>query len=139
MKRICMPQAAAFAAIAFVGLACLGCASQPKPIPADLGSSELVQRAQEASDGYNYDQAIAYYQAVLNRFGEDPSLVCMGRYEIAFIYYKQGKYQASNELFTKLLASYDAEGGDQLPPRYKILAEKVQPKVQAGLSASKKK
>ena len=138
MKRMSMPSAAAFAAIAVVGLACLGCASQPKPIPADLSSSELVQRAQEASDGYHYDQAISYYQAVLDRFGEDPALVCMGRYEIAFIYYKQGKYQASEELFTKLLASYDAEGGDQLPPRYKILAGKVQPKVQAALKAGKK-
>lgn len=139
MKRMRFTTAALCAVLGLASLAFAACASQPKPIPESLSSKELVQRAQEASDGYRYDQAVAYYQAILDRFGDDPALVCMGQYEIAFIYYKEGKYAASNELLTKLLASYDAEGGDQLPPAYKILAQKVQPTVQAALGASKKK
>ena len=127
-----------FAILPLVAAVAMGCASVPKSIPEDLSSSELVQRAQEATDAYNYDAAIAYYQATIDRFGGDPAILCMGEYEIAFIYYKQGKYAASAELFEKLLARYAAPGGESLPARYQTLAEKVLPKVKAGVAADKK-
>jgi len=127
-----------FAILPLVAAVAMGCASVPKSIPEDLSSSELVQRAQEATDAYNYNAAIAYYQAAIDRFGGDPAIMCMGEYEIAFIYYKQGKYTASAELFEKLLARYAAPGGESLPARYQILAEKVLPKVKAGVAADKK-
>jgi len=109
-----------FAILPLVAAVAMGCASVPKSIPEDLSSSELVQRAQEATDAYNYDAAIAYYQAAIDRFGGDPAIMCMGEYEIAFIYYKQGKYAQSAELFEKLLARYAAPGGESLPARYQI-------------------
>lgn len=115
----------------------LACASVPTSIPESLTVDELVQRAQEASDAYNYAAAVAYYQAAMDRFGADPAVLCMGEYETAFIYYKQGRYPASVELFNKLLARYDAPGGQSLPPRYRILAEKVLAKIQASSSSAK--
>lgn len=42
------------------------CASAPKPIPADVSLSELVQRAQEATDKYDDATAIACYQAAMD-------------------------------------------------------------------------
>jgi outer membrane protein assembly factor BamD (BamD/ComL family) len=37
-------------------------------IPEDLTAAELVQRGQEASDRNRYNNALQYYQAVLERF-----------------------------------------------------------------------
>lgn len=127
-----------FAILPLAAAVAMGCASVPRSIPEDLSSSELVQRAQEATDAYNYGAAIVYYQAAIDRFGGDPAILCMGEYEIAFIYYKQGKYAASVELFEKLLARYAAPGGDSLPPRYRILAEKVLPEAKAGMTTATK-
>ena len=115
----------------------VACASAPKTIPESLSSSELVQRAQEASDGYNYPAAIAYYTAAIERFGSDPSILSMGEYEIAFIYYKEAKYKESHELFTKLLALYDGPDAASYPPTYATLARKVFPKVEAALKIKK--
>lgn len=134
MRKILLT-GAAILALALV----LGCSTAPKPVPEGLSSSELIQRAQEASDAYNYDQAVAYYKAVMERYSTDPSMEAMGDYEIAFIYYKQEKYQAAEDLFKSLLALYDAPSGATLPPRYKTLAIKVMPAVEEALAAQAKK
>jgi hypothetical protein len=132
MKKILVP-----ALIMLCGFILAGCATVPKDIPESLTVDELVQKAQEASDSYNYDAAIAYYKVAMDRYGGDPAVLCMGEYETAFIYYKVGKYTASEELFTKLLARYDAPGAGALPLRYQILAEKVLAKVQEALGKTK--
>ncbi len=120
---------AALAALALFA----ACASTPASIPDNLSASELVQRAQEASDGYRWDSAIAYYEAARERFGYDPAIACMVEYEIAFIRYKQGKYAEAEKGFLRLLSLYEAPEGSSLPPRYKVLAEKVLPKVREAL------
>lgn len=124
---------AAGAAVCTVLFILASCASEPKEIPPDLTSNELVQRAQEASDSKNYDLAISYYHVLMDRFGTDPSILCTGEYEIAFIYYKQGKYAESRTLFETLLARYEEPAGVELPVSYKILAEKVLPEVKKAL------
>lgn len=131
MKKYLVPGAAILAIALSLAL---GCASAPKAIPEDLSSSELIQRAQEASDAYNYDAAVLYYKTAAERFATDISMQAMGQYEIAFIYYKQGKFQESEDLFKSLLALYDGPDGPGLPPRYKTLALKVMPKVEAALA-----
>ena len=111
---------AALAAYLFVA-----CAGAPKVIPQDLSAREIVQRAQEATDAYNYRAAIAYYEALGGRFGSDPLYKTTADYEIAFIAFKQDRYAASKEGFEALLAMYAGPDGSTLPPRYAVLAKKV--------------
>jgi outer membrane protein assembly factor BamD (BamD/ComL family) len=112
--------AAAMAASLFVA-----CSSVPKSIPEDLSARELVQRAQEATDAYHYDAAVAYYKALNERFGSDPLYKTTAEYEIAFIAFKQGRYAEAKEGLEALLAQYSGPDGATLPPRYAILSKKV--------------
>jgi outer membrane protein assembly factor BamD (BamD/ComL family) len=103
----------------------VACAGAPKSIPEDLSARELVQRAQEATDAYNYQAATAYYKALGERFASDPASKATADYEIAFIAYKQNHYAAAKEGFEALLARYAGPDGASLPPRYAILSKKV--------------
>jgi outer membrane protein assembly factor BamD (BamD/ComL family) len=103
----------------------IACAGAPKTIPEDLSARELVQRAQEATDAYNYEAAVAYYKALGERFGSDPASKATSDYEIAFIAYKQGHYAEAKEGFDALLAKYAGPDGQTLPPRYAVLSRKV--------------
>ena len=103
----------------------VACAGVPKVIPQDLTAREIVQRAQEATDAYNYHAAIAYYEALGERFGSDPLYKTTADYEIAFIAFKQDRYAAAKEGFEALLALYAGPEGSTLPPRYAVLAKKV--------------
>jgi outer membrane protein assembly factor BamD (BamD/ComL family) len=111
--------AAAIAALA------VSCASAPKEIPQELTAREIVQRAQEASDQYNYKAATAYYRALLDRFGSDPSIACAAEYEISLIDYKLKRYDEARSGFESLLKRYEGEGAATLPPRYSVLAKKM--------------
>ncbi|HET7838478.1 MAG TPA: hypothetical protein VFL04_01875 [Rectinemataceae bacterium] len=103
----------------------IACSSAPKQIPEGLSSQELVQRAQEASDVYKYEVAKAYYQALLERFASDPGAVAQGEYEIAFIAYKQERFQEAKDGLNRLLARYSGPEGKSFPPAYQVLAQKV--------------
>jgi hypothetical protein len=61
----------------------------------------------------------------------------MGEYEIGFIDYKAGKYAEANSLLQQLLARYDGPDAASLPARYKILAQKVLPEVEAAIKKAK--
>jgi len=113
------------ASAAFVAAVLVACAGAPKVIPQDLSASELVQRAQEANDAYNYDAAIAYYKALNERFGSDPLYMTTSEYEIAFIDYKKGHYPVAKQALEELLAKYAGPDGATLPQRYAVLAKKV--------------
>jgi outer membrane protein assembly factor BamD (BamD/ComL family) len=84
-----------------------------------------VQLAQEATDAYHYDAAVAYYKALGERFGTEPLYRTTADYEIAFIAYKQGRYAEAKEGFDALLAKYAGPDGSSLPPRYAVLTKKV--------------
>jgi len=110
----------------FVAALCFfACATGTLNISYDLSPSELIQRAQEASDRNRYNYALQYYQALLERNSTDLELVCTAEYEIAFIHYKQKKYAQSKAEFNALLERYDGPDGDSLPQRFKLLANKV--------------
>jgi outer membrane protein assembly factor BamD (BamD/ComL family) len=105
------------------------CASAPKEIPAGIPAQTLVQRAQEASDKYDYEVAIAYYTALKERFGGDPAYLCAADYEIAVIARKQGRLGEARAQLEALLASFSQPGAEALPQRYRILAAKVLEKI----------
>jgi len=110
----------------FVAALCFfACATGTLNIPYDMSPSELIQRAQEASDRNRYNYALQYYQALLERNSTNIDLVCTAEYEIAFIHYKQKKYAQAKAGFNTLLMRYDMPNGDLLPQQFKLLANKV--------------
>ena len=100
------------------------CKSVPTEIPDDLSKAELIQLAQESADSERWDAAIAYYQAVLDRYPQDRGATVTAQYEIAFIRYKEGKTEEAQALFEQLLGLYDFEG-DTLPQWPRVLAERL--------------
>jgi len=120
--------------VAAFAAALASCASAPREIPEGLSAQNLVQRAQEASDAYKYDVALAYYGALKERYGSDPAIDCAADYEIAFIANKQGRVDECEAGMTALLERYAQPGGEALPPRYRILAAKVLESIAARTS-----
>ncbi len=108
----------------------LSCASAPIPAPEGLTPAELIQRAQDANDANNREQAVIYYRAVLDRFPDDLGAACAAEYEIAFIDYKEENFEASKTGFRTLLARYEGPDAALLPAQYKILGEKILAKIE---------
>jgi outer membrane protein assembly factor BamD (BamD/ComL family) len=104
------------------GVLASGCFSGPVTIADTVTPAELVQRGQEASDRNRYKQSLQYYEAIRERFPADNDYVCAAEYEIAFIHYKQKKYELSESEFQARLARYDDPDAELLPPQFKILA-----------------
>ncbi|MDR2481401.1 MAG: tetratricopeptide repeat protein [Spirochaetaceae bacterium] len=101
------------------------CYSGPVSIPNDVSAAEITQMAQSAMDRDRYNQAIQYYEAIIERFPFDNDMFCGAEYGIALIHYKQRKYSAAKDEFKALLLKYDSPGGDILPKRYQILSNIV--------------
>jgi outer membrane protein assembly factor BamD (BamD/ComL family) len=119
-------------ALAFIVIALLlSCQSVPTEIPDDLTQVELIQSAQEAADQENWEAAIAYYQAIVDRFPQDRPGTATALYEIAFIHYKTGDTEAAQSEFEQLLGMYDFEA-NLLPEWPKILAERLLSEIASG-------
>ena len=111
--------------LAFVVLGFVSCASSQLQVPEDMPPSKIIQKAQEATDVNKYQLAVQYYQVLLERYGDNIEYFLTAEYEIAFIRYKQKKYNEARKGFEGLLVLYNGEGGERLPPQFKVLAEKV--------------
>ena len=108
-----------------VALGLFACATSRVNIPEELSPAEIIQRAQEASDRNRYNVALQYYEALLERNRTNIDLVCTAEYEIAFIHYKQKKYDQARDAFNALLERYNTPDEELLPQQFKILARKV--------------
>ena len=117
------------AAILAFTLLSVSCATKLPPIPEQIRSAEIIQKAQERSDIYDWKGAQYYYKALLERYPDDAGVVVEAMYELAFIEYKQSHFEAAKAGFTAVLEKYAAPGGDALPPSWKILSEKVLAKI----------
>ena len=91
----------------------------------DLSPAELIQRAQEASDRNRYNVARQYYEALYERNQTNLDLIITAEYEIAFIYYKQKKYQIAREKLADVLEYYNTPDEELLPLHFKRLAQIV--------------
>jgi len=94
-------------------------------ISEDTSPAELIQRAQEASDKNRYSVALQYYQALNERNRSNIDLVITSEYEIAFIHYKQKKYQQAKNELTDVLEYYNSPDEELLPQHYKRLSKIV--------------
>jgi len=90
-----------------------------------LSPAELIQRAQEASDRNRYNTALQYYEALHDRNLSNIDLIITAKYGIAFIHYKQKKYQQSRAELNELLEYYNTPDAELLPQQFKVLAQIV--------------
>ena len=100
------------------------CASSMN-ISEDLSPAEIIQRAQEASDRNRYETALQYYQALNERNRSNIDLVITAKYEIAYIHYKQKKYQQAMTELTGVLEYYNIPDEELLPQHFKKLSKIV--------------
>ncbi|GHU48352.1 hypothetical protein FACS1894200_05250 [Spirochaetia bacterium] len=120
-----------FLFIMLLPLVVLSCASEPPDLHDGLTPEQLVQKAQECSDNYDYKWALQYYAAIIEQYPANREFVCTAEYEIAFIHYKQEKYAEAKEEFNALLSRYD-EGNierELLPAQYVVLCKKMLEKI----------
>lgn len=108
----------------------LGCQTVPTEIPEELTQAELIQLAQDSADQENWDAAIAYYTAIIDRFPQDRVATATARYEIAFIEYKRGDLEAARTGFQQLLGMYDFES-ELLPAWPRVLAIRLLDEIEA--------
>jgi outer membrane protein assembly factor BamD (BamD/ComL family) len=111
-----------FSAALVVTSFCAACATGPVNIPDEITAAELIQRGQEASDRNRYNHALQYYQALLDRNLTNIDLVCAAEYEIAFVHYKQKKYDEAKTEFNALLERYNTPDEELLPQQFKTLS-----------------
>ena len=110
------------AALLAVAILAVSCATRTVIIPEDLTPAELIQRGQEASDRNNYPISLQYYETLIDRYPFDTDSVIAAEYEIAFIHYKQKKYDIAKAEFTDLLERYNSYDEELLPPQFKVLS-----------------
>jgi outer membrane protein assembly factor BamD (BamD/ComL family) len=101
------------------------CETVPVVVPATLSPAEIIQRAQEATDRNRYKTALKYYQTLVDRNRTNIDLTCAGEYEIAFIHYKQKRYDLARKELGELLEKYNTPDEELLPAQYKKLANIV--------------
>ncbi|GMO46496.1 MAG: hypothetical protein Ta2B_28080 [Termitinemataceae bacterium] len=116
--------------VLFVSFLTLSCGTRSNDISPNLTWQELVQQAQNATDRNEYKKAEIYYNTILERFPFDNEAVCGARYEIAFIHYKQKKWDQSRSEFLTLLERYEGVDSELLPEKYKILSNIVLKKIE---------
>jgi outer membrane protein assembly factor BamD (BamD/ComL family) len=103
----------------------LSCATRPVTIPEGLTPMEIIQRAQEASDRYRYSAALQYYETLIERFPFDIDNVIAAEYEIAFIHFKQKRYDIARTGFNNILERYNHPDAALLPPQFRILSRRI--------------
>jgi len=106
------------------------CASAPVQIEQDLSPTQILQKAQEASDAGKYKLALRYYQLFLEKYPEERERSLWARYEIALLHHKMGDDETALNLFNELIQMY-AGGGEGLPQGPWILAKKAVAKIEA--------
>lgn len=90
------------------------CRTVPTDIPEGQPAPLLFQQAQEAVDNNNFGAALAYYQAVLDRFEDDLETSTIALYEIGFVHYRQNRYNEARPYFERVVERYE-NGQGELP------------------------
>jgi len=116
MKRLLFPLALA--------LLISSCASTVN-IGEDMSPAEIIQRANEAMDRNRYKIALQYYDALRERNQSNIDLTITAEYHIAFIHYKQGKFEQARDELNAVLAYYNDRDAELYPQHFKRLSEIV--------------
>ena len=92
-------------------------------IPEDASAKQLIQSGQDEFSSGNYKNALRFYNATLERYGDDPSIFVEAKYEIGHIYMKQKHYSYAKAVFEEILDIYSQTIPGQIPAAYKKLSE----------------
>ena len=104
-------------------LAIFGCQSTQVVIPADATEAELTKQAQLAYDSGNTKAAKEYYEAIIERFGDNTETLVIAKFELAHLYIKEQNYKKAQPILEEILGLYEADFSKSLPPEYKKLTE----------------
>jgi len=121
MNRFIKPQLAIALVFTVLFSACTSTAN----ISEDLSPAELMQRAQEAMDQNRYNTASQYYHVLHERNRSNIDLMITAEYHIAFIHYKQRKYEQARTELNAVLEYYNMPSSALLPQHFKRLSEIV--------------
>lgn len=113
------------ATVVLVFFAATSCATKLPAIPDDFSASQIIQKAQERSDVYDWEGAQYCYRILLERYADTPELVLEATYEIAFIEYKLGHKDTAKAGMQAVLEMYKGSDAASLPQTWKVLAEKI--------------
>ena len=94
-----------------------------KEIPEDMSAKILILNGQTEFSRGRYRRSIRYYQAVIDRYGDDPALYIEATYEIAHIYMKKKKYDRAEPLLNEILNIYPRFDPGTLPGAFERLAQ----------------
>ena len=114
----------------------MGCQTEMPQTSERMSPPEYFQAARDAIGQRNFQAAMEYYQVYLERFPaaahpDELEHNLWAEYEIAFMHHKLGDDQTAVELLGRLVARYDGEGGEDLPPAPGRLARRVIEELQA--------
>lgn len=102
------------------------CKSGPPVIDEELSPEALLQTAQEQVIRHNdYETALFYYEAFIERFPSIPNKIIEAKYEIGFIKYRQKKYDEAKVQFTQIIEAYSGSEAQSFPSWPYILATKL--------------
>ena len=111
----------AFAACAVMAFAFFSCKSAPL-ISEELSAQELIQNGQSAFEDGHYKQALRYFNAVVERYEDDPAVYIEAKYEIGHLYMKRKKYKAAVPILEEIRDIYPQVPPGTLPAAYEKLA-----------------
>ena len=94
-----------------------------KEVPEDMSAAQLIQQGQNSYGSGDYKAAQMYYNAVIDRFGDDTSTYVEARYELGHLFLKTKDYKRAYAAFTEILELYDSAVGATIPAAYKKLAQ----------------
>lgn len=105
-----------------LGIFVTGC-NTLKEVPEDLSAAQLIQQGQNSYGVGDYKAAEMYYNAVIDRFGDDTSTYIEARYELGHLYLKTKDYKKAYSAFTEILELYDSAAKMNVAASYKKLAQ----------------
>lgn len=110
------------AATCATALTFLSCQSVPL-IPDDMSAQELIQNGQSSADDGKYKAALRYFNAVVERYDDDPAVYIEAKYEIGHLYLKKKDYTAAVPILEEIRDLYPKVAPGTLPAAFEKLAK----------------
>ncbi len=123
-----------FLGVAVVGLLLTlsGCKTVDTNFTPNTPTEVYFQRAQQASDQYDYQTSLKIYTELLAKKDLDMSTRVSAMYEVAFLHFKMGDRALAKTQFQKILNMYNDPTLSNLPIWVQILSTKIIKEIDSG-------
>ena len=112
-------------AVTVLFLSLASCKTVDSNIAPNSPTEIYFQRAQQASDQYDYATSLKIYQELLARQDIDMTTRISAQYEVAFLHFKMGRKAEAKEEFQKILNTFNDPTQSNLPIWVQILSTKI--------------